>query len=78
MKKLIEMRGERIDKEILRYLEKVELTATTEMVAKAIGVSWYTAQNHLYKLKDDGKVFMLRIGRQNQWILKERYERIKG
>lgn len=40
-------------------------------MAKAVGVVWYTAQMHLNKLKDDGKVKMLRIRRQNQWILTE-------
>jgi predicted transcriptional regulator len=66
-----------IDERILKYLSGIPLTATTEMIARAIGVSWYTAQMHLYKLKDEGKVQIFRIGRQNQWILTERLQKIK-
>lgn len=69
-------KGGEIDRKILGYLSQVELTATTEMVAKAMGVAWYTAQMHLNKLKDEGKVRIYRIGRQNQWILTERIERM--
>ena len=70
------LKGEEIDKRVLGYLGGLELTATTEMVAKAIGVAWYTAQMHLIKLKDEGKVKSFRIGRQNQWILAERIKRM--
>jgi hypothetical protein len=42
------------------------------MVAKATKTAWYTAQMHLMKLKDEGKVKFFRIGRQNQWILATR------
>jgi DNA-binding transcriptional ArsR family regulator len=66
------LKSEEIDKQILNYLAKIELTATTEMVAKAVGVAWYTAQMHLIRLRDEGKISMYRIGRQNQWILSER------
>ncbi len=66
-----------IDKRILDYLTEVELTATTEMVAKAADVAWYTAQMHLIKLREEGMVRSYRIGRQNQWILTKRIERMK-
>jgi len=66
-----------IDRRILGYLDEVELTATTEMTAKAVGVAWYTAQMHLMKLREEGKVKSYRIGRQNQWILAERVDRMK-
>lgn len=69
-------RGKEIDSKILGYLGQMELTATTEMVAKAVEVGWYTAQMHLTRLKDEGKVKIYRIGRQNQWILTERIERM--
>jgi hypothetical protein len=39
------------------------------MVAKAIGVAWYSAQMHLHKLEKENKVKYFKIGRQNQWIL---------
>ena len=70
------LKSEEIDKRVLDYLSGLELTATTEMVAKAIGVAWYTAQMHLIKLRDEGKVKRFRIGRQNQWILAERIKRM--
>ncbi len=40
------------------------------MVAEHLGVSWNTAQVHLYKLLAEGKVKGKRVGRQNQWALK--------
>jgi predicted ArsR family transcriptional regulator len=39
------------------------------MVAIELGVSWNTAQTHLYKLMAEGSVKGRRIGRQNQWII---------
>jgi DNA-binding transcriptional ArsR family regulator len=65
----MKLKGEEIDKKILEYLEKIPFSATTEMVAKAIGVAWYSAQMHLIKLEKEGKIKFFRIGRQNQWIL---------
>jgi len=70
------LKSEEIDKRVLDYLSGLEFTATTEMVSKAIGVAWYTAQMHLIKLKDEGKIKSFRIGRQNQWILAERIKRM--
>jgi predicted transcriptional regulator len=66
-----------IDKKILEYLSTLPLTATTEMVAKSLGIAWYTAQMHLTKLKDEEKIKLYRIGRQNQWILSSRMEKMK-
>ena len=57
------------DEEILRYLGEQDWPVTTEMVAKALDVSWNTAQLHLYKLVSEGKVRGKRVGRQNQWAL---------
>jgi predicted ArsR family transcriptional regulator len=39
------------------------------MAAKKLGVSWNTAQLHLYKLTADSMVKGRRVGRQNQWII---------
>jgi DNA-binding transcriptional ArsR family regulator len=72
-----ETNGKNIDKRILEYLSKLPLTATTEMVAKELGIAWYTAQMHLIKLRDEGKIKLYRIGRQNQWILSFRTEKMK-
>jgi predicted ArsR family transcriptional regulator len=62
-------RGEGIDERILEYLAQQDWPVTTEMVAKQLGVSWNTAQMHLYKLMAGGLVKERRIGRQNQWIM---------
>jgi hypothetical protein len=61
-----------IDEKILEYLGSVEFSATTEMVCKAVGVAWYTAQMHLNRLRDEGEVRFFKVGRQNQWILSSR------
>lgn len=61
-----------IDEAILAYLKGIPFSATTEMVGKNLKVAWYTAQMHLFKLKEEGKVRYFKIGRQNQWILASR------
>ena len=61
-----------IDEAILTYLKGVPFSATTEMVGKNLKIAWYTAQMHLFKLKEEGKVKYFKIGRQNQWILASR------
>ena len=62
-------RGGEIDRGILEYLAGQDWPVTTEMVAKQLGVSWNTAQTHLYKLMAEGSVKGRRVGRQNQWIV---------
>ena len=57
-----------IDKMILKYIDDSDWPVTTEMVAKGAGVSWNTAQIHLYKLQSEGKIKGKRVGRQNQWM----------
>lgn len=57
-----------IDKKILKYIEKSDWPVTTEMVGIGAGVSWNTAQIHLYKLQSEGKIKGKRVGRQNQWM----------
>ena len=64
-----------IDEEIIKYLSKLPLTATTDMVASALKISWATATSHLNKLKKEGKIELYRIGRQNQWIIAGRVKK---
>jgi Mn-dependent DtxR family transcriptional regulator len=66
------LRGEEIDKLILRYIASIPFSATTEMVAKELKIAWYTASQHLIKLEREGKIKYFRIGRQNQYILASR------
>ncbi|MEM3627724.1 MAG: FaeA/PapI family transcriptional regulator [Candidatus Bathyarchaeia archaeon] len=61
--------GKDIDQKILEYLDGQDWPVTTEMVAKELGVSWNTAQLHLYKLMANGMIKGRRVGRQNQWII---------
>ena len=61
-------KSDEIDKIILKYIEKSDWPVTTEMVAEEAGVSWNTAQIHLYKLQAEGKIKGKRVGRQNQWM----------
>ena len=41
----------------------------TENVAGACGVTWNTAQLHLYRLMAEAVVRGKKVWRQNQWIL---------
>ena len=61
-----------IDERILEFLSKQDWPVTSEAVARAVHLSWNTAQLHLWKLVSEGKVRGKRVGRQNQWILAKR------
>lgn len=63
---------DKIDRNIISYLKKEDWPVTTEMVANQLGVSWNTAQLHLYKLQTEGLVKGKRVGRQNQWMLTDK------
>jgi len=69
------MRGEKITKNILEFLQGQEWPSTTEDIAKAVGVTWQTAQIHLFKLQAQGKVKYRKVGRQNQWWLEPKYRK---
>jgi len=62
-----------IKKEIVEFLSKQEWPATSEDIAKGIGISWNTAQVQLLKLQTEGKVKFRKVGRQNQWWLDKKY-----
>ena len=59
-----------LKKKILEYLKEQDWPVTTEQVAKALNVSWQTAQMNLLKLLAEGKVKYKKVGRQNQWATK--------
>lgn len=61
-----------LDQKVLEFLARNDWPVTTENVAEAVGVSWNTAQVHLYKLMAEGKVRGHRVGRQNQWAVVEK------
>lgn len=63
---------DKIDGKIIAYIKSEDWPVTTEMVGKAVGVSWNTAQLHLYKLQAEGYLRGKRVGRQNQWMLTDK------
>ncbi len=69
------MRGEQIPKKIIEFLEKCEWPSTTEDIADGVGVTWQTAQIHLFKLQAEGKIRYQKVGRQNQWWINSSIER---
>ena len=81
---------EEIKKDILDYMYKMDFPNTTENIAKALGLNWYSAMRYLHELKAEGKVFHKKIGRQDQWwtenvnesrrllkVLKEKVEKLE-
>lgn len=66
---------EEIQKKIVEFLEKQEWPVTTEEVAKELKISWNTAQVHLLKLINQGKIKYKKVGRQNQFWLVKKYEK---
>jgi len=56
-----------IKKEIIDFIESLDFPTTTEQIAKGVRINWYMARLYLEQLREEGKVFHKRIGRQNQW-----------
>lgn len=82
--------GDKIKKDILNYMEKMDFPNTTENIAKTLGLNWYCAMRYLHDLRAEGKVFHKKIGRQDQWwtenvnesrrllrVLKEKVEKLE-
>jgi len=69
------LKEEEIQSKILDYLNKQEWPATSEDIAKAVGISWNTAQIHLVKLQMHNKVKFRKVGRQNQWWINKQYKK---
>ena len=68
-------RGIKVDEEILAHMKTLEWPSTTEDIAATIGVSWQTAQIHLFKLHAEGKLKYRKVGRQNQWWSSKGYNK---
>ena len=67
-----------VNERIIAYLKKQDWPCTTEDIAKGAGISWQTAQIHLFKLAHEDKVKHKKVGRQNQWWLVATYKREFG
>jgi predicted ArsR family transcriptional regulator len=59
------------EEKILEFLKRQDWPVTTESIANELKISWQTAQMHLLKLLAEGKVKYKKVGRQNQWMIKE-------
>ncbi len=68
------MKPEEIQKKIIAHMKTLEWPSTTEDIAKAVGITWNTAQVHLLKLQAESKVKFRRVGRQNQWWLEKNFK----
>lgn len=68
------MKPEEIRNSIIEHMKTLEWPSTTEDIAKAVRISWNTAQVHLLKLQAEGKVKFRRVGRQNQWWLEKNFK----
>ncbi|MCK4492143.1 MAG: hypothetical protein KAU03_05940 [Candidatus Altiarchaeales archaeon] len=56
-----------IKKDVMKFFEKQTFPRTTGQVAKAVKLNWHSANYYLMLLKDEGKLFHEKVGRQNQW-----------
>ncbi len=60
---------------IIDLLKKQDWPITTEEVAVKLNIAWGTAQIHLLKLVNSGKIKHKKVGRQNQFWLLENYNK---
>lgn len=67
-----------IPRKITEHMKTLEWPSTTEDIAKAVKISWNTAQVWLLKLQAEGVVKFRRVGRQNQWWLEPKYRKEMG
>jgi len=58
---------EEIEKAVIDYIEDLDFPTTTGNIAEGVGLNWYAASYYLHHLKDKGRVFHKKVGRQNQW-----------
>ncbi len=72
------MKGEEIENKILKHLEAQEWPSTTEDIAKAVDISWNTAEIHLIRLQVRNKVKFRKVGRQNLWWANKNYKENMG
>ena len=54
------------------------MASTTEDIAKAVDISWNTAEIHLIRLQVRNKVKFRKVGRQNLWWANKNYKENMG
>ncbi len=59
--------SEEIKEGIVDYIENLDFPTTTGRIAEDVGLNWYAASFYLRQLKEEGRVFHKKVGRQNQW-----------
>jgi len=60
-----------IDKDILRFLNRLGRPASTDEIAQKIDRAWHSVQKYCYVLKSEGKIHGFRVGRMNLWVIGE-------
>jgi len=58
---------EEIEEAVIDYIEGLDFPTTTGNIAEGVSLNWYAASYYLHHLKDKGRVFHKKVGRQNQW-----------
>jgi len=59
--------AEEIKQAIVDYIETLDFPTTTGGIAEGVGLNWYAASFYLGQLREEGRVFHKKVGRQNQW-----------
>ena len=62
--------NKKLDRDILKLIEKSGKVVTTTEIAEKIDVSWNTAEKHLLELTLDNKLLRLKKAGVNLWVLK--------
>lgn len=65
--------AEELRQALLDYLVVQPYPCTTAQIADALDMNWYQVGIHLMRLKEEGRVYHRKLGRQNQWCLMEKY-----
>lgn len=60
-------RAKKIDRKILRILNKHNIPLHTEFIAQKTSLSWNTVQAHADNLASLGKIKRTRMGKVNLW-----------
>ncbi len=56
-----------VEERILKFLETQEWPTTTRDVAKAVNITWNTAEKHLLRLYAEREIKYKKVGGRNLW-----------
>jgi len=66
-----------IERDIMDFVESLRFPTTSTEIARVVGLNGVTAKKYLDKLKGEGKLYLKKVGRQNQWWTDDVYEQKK-